>query len=100
MGFKKGLFSRSALILSMMMTLIAGAAYAQRGVLVHGKVMNQNSEPLPFANVRIESTTFGAVADGDGAYVLRDVKPGTYTSPRSAWDMKEPVGRSLLAAKM
>lgn len=44
-----------------------------------GKVIDKNSkEPLPFVNVIIEGTNFGAATDIDGNYVILNISPGSY----------------------
>ncbi|MCF0165325.1 MAG: TonB-dependent receptor [Bacteroidales bacterium] len=47
------------------------------GVLM-GRIVDENSVPLPGAAVYIESTHVGVVSDIDGFYKLSNLKPGTY----------------------
>ncbi|MDZ7723263.1 MAG: DUF2012 domain-containing protein [candidate division KSB1 bacterium] len=57
----------------------APAGRSRRGT-VKGKVADASSgEPLPGANVVIDGTSIGAATDIDGEYVIRNVKPGSYT---------------------
>jgi len=52
--------------------------YSQTGV-IKGRVYNSiNNEPIPFANISIDSTTSGTVSDIDGNYQLSNLEPGTY----------------------
>ncbi len=52
--------------------------YSQTGV-IKGRVYNSiNNEPIPFANIYIDSTTTGTVSDVDGNYQLSNLEPGTY----------------------
>ncbi len=46
---------------------------------VLGRVLDDQGEPLPFANVLIEGTGMGVATDFDGNYRLAGVPPGTYT---------------------
>jgi outer membrane receptor protein involved in Fe transport len=67
----------SALLL-LTFSVAAPAALAQTGK-VQGTVTEAPSgDPLPGVNVRLENSTFGAVTDVDGQYVIVGVRPGTY----------------------
>lgn len=47
--------------------------------VIRGKISNPvNNEPVPFANVLILNTDFGAVSDENGLYEIRDIPPGLY----------------------
>lgn len=47
--------------------------------IIKGKISNPvNNEPVPFANVLILNTDFGAVSDENGLYEIKDVPPGLY----------------------
>jgi hypothetical protein len=39
---------------------------------------SQNGEPLPFANVIVRGTNWGAMTDLDGDYALGEILPGKY----------------------
>lgn len=46
---------------------------------IKGRIFNSiNNEPIPFANVIIDSTQTGAISDIDGNYVISNLKPGLY----------------------
>ncbi len=52
--------------------------FAQTGTL-KGRVLNKiNNEPIPFANVIIDSTGIGVTSDFDGNYRIDNLKPGLY----------------------
>ncbi|HEX5111426.1 MAG TPA: TonB-dependent receptor, partial [Saprospiraceae bacterium] len=52
--------------------------WAQEGV-VRGKVFNKvNNEPIPFANVVIQGSANGAVANEKGEYEILNLQPGLY----------------------
>jgi outer membrane receptor protein involved in Fe transport len=46
---------------------------------ISGKLVKEDGEPLPFANVALVGTSLGAHADEDGAYFIINVPPGTYS---------------------
>ena len=48
-------------------------AYAQNIPVVHGKIVDENGEPLPAATVVVKGTTKIAIADLQGAFELQDV---------------------------
>jgi len=50
--------------------------FAQKAGL-QGKVINKNTnEPLPFANIIIEGTSYGTTSDNDGNFMLEGIEPG------------------------
>ena len=52
---------------------------AQRDLsTIRGKVVDENNNPLPFANVLLKETNNGTAADKDGKFEII-AKPGTYT---------------------
>jgi hypothetical protein len=51
---------------------------AQTGV-IEGKITNAfNKEPIAYAIVQVEATTFGATSDENGAYTITGLNPGMY----------------------
>lgn len=67
---------RSSLVLVCIM--LFANTIAQTGK-IEGVITDKNTnETLPGANVVIEGTTLGAIADFDGRFVINNVKPGTY----------------------
>jgi hypothetical protein len=53
---------------------------AEAAGTVKGKIADaSNNNPLPYANVVILGTKFGAIARENGNYTIHDVPPGTYT---------------------
>jgi hypothetical protein len=64
---------------------------AQTGV-VRGKVFNKiNNEPVPFANIAVQGTTTGAVADENGNYVISNLNPGLYNLEASFVGFKKLI---------
>lgn len=58
--------------------LITGAAFAQSGV-IRGFIYETGSgEPVLFANVYLENTTLGTVANETGFYTISNIPAGTY----------------------
>jgi len=54
------------------------SVYAQTGS-IKGRVYNDiNNESIPFANIILDSTQIGTTSDGDGQYLLENLKPGIY----------------------
>ena len=46
---------------------------------IKGRIYNEiNNEPIPFANILIDSTQTGALSDIDGNYEIKNLKPGIY----------------------
>ncbi len=48
-------------------------------VSIHGQVLNPAKQPVPGAQVLLQSTTYTAITDNAGKYSLQQVKPGDYT---------------------
>ena len=76
-------FLRFFLIL---ITIIFAAtnSFSQTGK-IRGKITDANSkEPLPFVNVIVVGTNYGAATDIDGEYNIIGIPPGTYSVKASA----------------
>ncbi|MEO9476990.1 MAG: TonB-dependent receptor [Cyclobacteriaceae bacterium] len=56
---------------------VACVSYAQFSV--SGTVKSKKAEVLPGATVSIKGATIGAIADGDGNYMIKDLAEGSYT---------------------
>ncbi|MGE5846941.1 MAG: TonB-dependent receptor, partial [Ignavibacteria bacterium] len=70
---KKSLLSLSIFILS------ASILNAGNTGKIAGKIVDENNEPLPFANIIVIGTTLGGTSDEDGNYFIINISPGTYT---------------------
>jgi iron complex outermembrane receptor protein len=58
----------------------AGFAQQTCNFTLTGRVLNADTgEPMPYANIVIESANIGTVSDEDGRYVLTDLCAGDYT---------------------
>lgn len=67
-------------ILLLIVLTLAGISYtvAQVGQ-IKGRIFNEvNNESLPFSNIFIEGTDYGASSDFDGNYLISGLKPGIY----------------------
>ena len=48
-------------------------------IAVKGRVYNKiGNEPIPFANVIVQGTSTGTIADEFGNFVIRELQPGIY----------------------
>ena len=58
--------------------LVANILHAQSGE-IRGRVIDElTNEPVPFANVALQETTYGAVTDMEGKYLISGIEPGLY----------------------
>jgi hypothetical protein len=54
------------------------SVFGQSGV-IKGRVFDEfTNEPVPFSNVALQETTYGAVSDIDGNYEITGIEPGLY----------------------
>ena len=64
-----------------LIVLLIPANFLQAGTTgkITGKIVDKTTgEPIPFVNVIIEGTNFGAATDLDGEYVILNLPPGRY----------------------
>lgn len=58
----------------LLVTLCLGNyAFGQQNI--HGTLLSEENEPIPFAKIRVAGTNRGAIANEDGSFTLEDVKP-------------------------
>jgi len=71
---------RQGFLFITLLTVAFGAAlFGQTTGKISGKVLDAaNGEPLVGANVLVEGTTFGAVAEVDGSFYIINIPPGAY----------------------
>ena len=67
---------RYALLLALCAGLQAQTAWADK---ISGTIRDDQGNPLPGANIAIEGTRLGAVADAEGAFFILNIRPGRYT---------------------
>jgi hypothetical protein len=54
------------------------SVFGQSGI-IKGRVLDElTNEPVPFSNVALQETTYGAVSDIDGNYEITGIEPGLY----------------------
>jgi len=73
--------------LIVILSLFAAPLAAQ--TTIQGQVADQEGNPIGFAQVVVEGTSLGAVADGDGNYVVRGVPAGTHRLTASFLGFRE-----------
>ena len=58
----------------------AAAAQPQAPATIKGRIFDaETGEPMPYTNVFLSGTNLGTMAFTDGFYILRGLRPGTYT---------------------
>lgn len=75
-----GAFARRArwvALAAVALLLGAGSLHAQATGKLEGRIRDQAGAPIPGAQVRIEGTAFGAVADGRGYYFINNIPSGS-----------------------
>ncbi|MFO7525864.1 MAG: TonB-dependent receptor [Ignavibacteriaceae bacterium] len=69
---------------ALILILLTSSALAQSGKIAGRVVDGASSEPLPFVNILVEGTNFGAASDIDGYYSIIGLPPGEYSIRASA----------------
>src|SRR5690606_1593170 len=67
-----------AYYLILVLTAFSTVSWAQGNGSVAGVVRTSDGSPAEFVNVSINGTTKGAVADRNGRFEIKNVKPGSY----------------------
>ena len=66
------------LLLGLFFISLSVTAFGQRGI-IKGSVSNKiNNQRIPFANVTVQGTTVGVVADESGNFQINELAPGLY----------------------
>jgi len=63
--------------------ILTSTAFSQSGK-ISGKITDATGEPVPFVNVIVEGTNYGAATNVDGLYSIIGIPPGTYSIKASA----------------
>ena len=67
------------LLLVNLFLILPGFSFAQSSGKISGKITDASTgEPIPFTNVVIEGTSYGAASDFEGEYIIVYVPSGTY----------------------
>ncbi|MEM9000207.1 MAG: TonB-dependent receptor [Bacteroidota bacterium] len=61
-----------------LLSIVPLTIFSQNRFTISGAVKGENGEPLAFANVLLNKNNKYAVADGDGKYIITDVRKGNY----------------------
>lgn len=64
--------------LLLLLSFAALQALAQSSGSIQGTIKTSDGSPAEFVNVSLEGTSRGTVADADGHFEIRNVRPGTY----------------------
>lgn len=63
---------------TLLFTLLAAAAFGQNSGSIQGTIKTSDGNPAEFVNVSIEGTSRGSVADRNGNFEIKNLKPGSY----------------------
>ncbi|NSL87387.1 SusC/RagA family TonB-linked outer membrane protein [Chitinophaga sp. Mgbs1] len=68
------------------------------GIQLHGKVVDEDGKPLPFATVKIKGANIGALTGADGNFLIRDIDERAVLEVSFlGFESKEiPLSRSIL----
>ena len=70
-------------------------SFAQTGT-IKGRVFDaSNNAPLPFSNIYIEGTDYGASSDYDGNFIITNLKPGIYQLTASSLGYEDRITEEL-----
>ncbi|QQS36539.1 MAG: TonB-dependent receptor [Ignavibacteriales bacterium] len=66
---------------------------------ITGKVLDQKTgEPLPFVNIILEGTNYGAATDLEGEYVILNLPPGRYSVKAQAIGYQAQIVQNVLVS--
>lgn len=77
---------RKKLLLTALGCCVVSVALAQ--MTLQGKVVDEDGQPVLCATVRLEKTSIGAVTNGKGEFVFKDVPNGEYVMRTSRMDFE------------
>ena len=64
----------------LLLLLFTSPAWAGNTGSIKGRVVDaRTADPIPFATVQIDGTSYGTASDDNGDYFILNVAPGTYT---------------------
>ncbi|MCA0152287.1 TonB-dependent receptor [Winogradskyella vincentii] len=58
--------------------IIGQFVYGQKGFTISGEISSE-SNPMPYTNIYLETTSYGTVSNDDGYYEIKNVPANTYT---------------------
>ena len=62
--------ARLAIMCCLLICTVGGSAFAQQGITINGKVIDNTGQPVIGAGVTISGTTVGVAADLDGQFQI------------------------------
>ena len=65
--------------LLILITTVNAEGPLEKSGSIRGHVQTSDGKPADFVNVGLENTNKGTVTDQNGNYIIKGVKPGTYT---------------------
>ncbi len=81
---RKNLLVLNFLLLSLASLIFTVSINAATTGKIAGRIIDSTGEPLPFVNIIVLGTNYGAAADIDGYYSILNIPPGTYEVKASA----------------
>ena len=79
-----------------MLLIASNILYAGTTGKIAGKVIDKGTgEPIPFVNVLVEGTNFGAATDIEGEYVILNLPPGKYNVKAQAIGYQAQVVQNI-----
>ena len=77
-------------------TIASNILHAGTTGKIAGKVIDKGTgEPIPFVNVLVEGTNFGAATDIEGEYVILNLPPGKYNVKAQAIGYQAQVVQNI-----
>ena len=70
------LFNRFFVLCSLL--FITAQLNAQNTAAIKGRMLDEKSEPLSFATIRLEGTTIAQNTDADGNFLFKNLAAGNY----------------------
>lgn len=74
---KNGLH-KMRIIITFLLLFSNAAIFAQSGI-ISGTIKTSDNQPAEYVNVGLKGTTKGATTDKKGTFLIKDIKPGSYT---------------------
>ncbi len=75
--------------------LISISSYSQVGQIT-GRIYNEvNNEALPFSNIYIDGTDYGATSDFDGNFIISGLKPGIFRLTASSLSYETRISEEV-----
>ncbi len=71
-------------LLAAMMGLLALSVFAQNNIIILGRVLDKNDNPVAGASVYLLNTGYGAVTDNNGSFSMNKLRAGKYMLQVSA----------------